>query len=148
MPKPTSPVVILMADDDPDDLLLTADALREADITSSFRTVNDGRDLMSYLNRTDGYTDRNAPRPDLVLLDWNLPVKHGKEVLSGIKTDPDLRTIPVVILTSSAAEEDILKAYDLSANCYITKPVDFDQFYQVVRSIEDFWFSIVKLPSK
>lgn len=140
------PISILLVEDNPGDVRLTEEALREGKVNNELNVASDGGEAMAYLRREGQHAD--AERPDLVLLDWNLPVKHGREVLKDIKTDPDLRKIPVVVLTSSEAEEDILKAYDLNANCYITKPVDLDQFYAVVRSIEDFWFTIVKLPGK
>lgn len=141
-----APITILMVEDNPDDVYLTIEALKDAKVHNSMYTVEDGVEALKFLRHEGEFA--NAPRPDLILLDLNLPRKSGREVLSEIKTDPDLTPIPVVILTTSAADEDILKAYELHANCYITKPVDFDQFITVVRTIEDFWFSIVRLPRK
>jgi two-component system, chemotaxis family, response regulator Rcp1 len=124
---------------------LAKEALKESKIKNDLHIVGDGIDAMDFLHRNGKFT--NAPRPDLILLDLNLPRKDGREVLAEIKNDPDLKRIPVVILTISKAEEDILKTYNLHANCYITKPLDLDQFMKVVKSIEDFWLTIVKLPS-
>ena len=137
-------VEILMVEDNPGDVRLTQEALKESKVRNKMHVVGDGVEALAFLRREGQYA--YAPRPDLILLDLNLPRKNGSEVLTEIKEDPDLRRIPVVILTISQAEEDILKTYDLHANCYITKPVDLDQFLKVVKSIEDFWFSIVKLP--
>lgn len=135
---------ILMVEDNPDDVDLTKEALLDAKVTFELHVVEDGVAAMEFLRREGSY--REAPRPDLILLDLNLPKKDGREVLVEIKTDEDLRRIPVVVLTTSAAEEDVLGAYSSHVNCYITKPADFDQFIKVVKSIEDFWFTIVKLP--
>jgi CheY-like chemotaxis protein len=140
------PVEILLVEDNPGDVRLTVEALREAKVHNHLSVANDGVEALAFLRRAGKYAD--APRPDLILLDLNLPKKDGREVLSEIKADAALRTIPVVILTTSTAEQDILKSYDLHANCYITKPVDLDQFITVVQSVESFWFSIVTLPSK
>ncbi len=137
-------VEILMVEDNPGDVRLTQEALKESKVRNKMHVVEDGVEALAFLRREGQYAD--APHPDLILLDLNLPRKNGREVLAEIKEDPDLRRIPVVILTISQAEEDVLKTYDLHANCYITKPVDLDQFIKVVRSIEDFWFGIVKLP--
>ncbi len=137
-------VEILMVEDNPGDVRLTREALKESKVRNKMHVVEDGVEALAFLRREGQYAD--APHPDLILLDLNLPRKNGREVLAEIKEDPDLRRIPVVILTISQAEEDALKTYDLHANCYITKPVDLDQFIKVVRSIEDFWFGIVKLP--
>ena len=136
---------ILLVEDNPGDRRLTVEALKEAKISNELHTVNDGAAAMAFLRRQGRYAD--APRPGLVLLDLNLPKMDGREVLKEIKQDPDLRSIPVVILTTSEAEEDIIKAYEWHANCYITKPVDLEQFIKVVRSVQDFWFTIVKLPA-
>lgn len=136
---------ILLVEDNPGDVRLTEEALREGKVKNRLFVVNDGVDAISYLRRRDGYQD--AIKPDLILLDLNLPRKDGRQVLEEIKEDPELRTIPVVVLTTSAAEEDILKSYNLHANCYITKPVDLEQFLKIVQSIEDFWLSVVKLPN-
>ena len=137
-------VEILMVEDNPGDVRLTQEAFKEGKVRNKMHVVEDGVEALAFLRHEGQYAD--APRPDLILLDLNLPKRNGREVLAEIKEDPDLRRIPVVILTISQAEEDILKTYDLHANCYITKPVDLDQFIKVVKSIEDFWFGIVKLP--
>ena len=138
------PIEVLLVEDNPGDVRLTREALRDGKVSNRLSVVQDGVEALRFLRREEPYAD--APRPDVVLLDLNLPKKDGRQVLQEIKQDPALRTIPVVILTSSDAERDISGAYALQANCYITKPVDLDQFITVVRSIEDFWFSIVKLP--
>jgi len=138
------PVEILLVEDNPGDVRLTREALKEAKVRNSLSVVGDGVEAMAFLRREGSYA--TAPRPDIVLLDLNLPKKDGREVLAEVKADPDLRRIPVVILTTSKAEEDILKTYDLHANCFVTKPVDFDQFIKVIRSIEGFWLTIVQLP--
>lgn len=135
---------ILLVEDNPGDVRLTREALKEGKILNDLSVVGDGVEALAYLRREDGYA--GAERPDLILLDLNLPKKDGREVLEEIKGDGDLKKIPVVVLTTSAAERDILKAYDLHANCYITKPVDLGQFIKVVQLIEDFWLTIVKLP--
>lgn len=137
-------VEILLVEDNPGDVRLTREALREAKVRNNLHVVEDGVEAMAFLRREGRYAD--APCPDLILLDLNLPKKDGREVLAEIKGDPNLKRIPVVILTTSEAEQDILKAYDLYANCYITKPVDLEQFIKVVKAIEDFWLTIVKLP--
>lgn len=139
------PVEILLVEDNPGDVRLAVEALKDAKVSNNLSIVTDGEAALEFLRRQGQYAQ--AARPDLVLLDLNLPRKSGREVLCDIKDDPKLRTIPVVILTTSQAEEDILKAYNCNANCYITKPVDLDQFIKVVRSIEDFWLTIVKLPA-
>jgi CheY-like chemotaxis protein len=138
------PVEILLVEDNPGDVRLTVEALKEAKVRNNLHVAENGVEAMAFLRQEGEYAD--APRPDVILLDLNLPKKDGREVLAEIKEDPDLRRIPVVILTVSQAEEDILKTYDLHANCYITKPVDLDQFLTVVRSIEDFWLTVVRLP--
>lgn len=138
------PVEILLVEDSPGDVRLTQQNLRESKMRNKLSVVTDGVEAMAFLRREGSYA--HAARPDLILLDLNLPRKDGREVLREIKADDDVKRIPVVILTISEAEEDILKTYDLHANCYITKPVDFEQFARVVRSIEDFWLTIVKLP--
>ena len=135
---------ILLVEDNAGDRRLTVEALKEAKIGNELHAVSDGAAAIAFLRRQGKYV--NAPRPGLVLLDLNLPKMDGREVLKEIKQDPDLRSIPVVILTTSDAEEDIIKTYDSHANCYITKPVDFEQFMKVVRSIQDFWVTIVQLP--
>ena len=138
------PVEILLVEDNPGDVRLTREALREGKVRNNLSVASDGVEAVAYLRREGEHA--HAVRPDLILLDLNLPRMDGREVLAEIKADPSLRNIPVVVLTSSQAEEDIVRAYDLHANCYVTKPVDLDQFIRVVESIEDFWFSIVKLP--
>jgi CheY-like chemotaxis protein len=139
------PIEILLVEDSPDDASLTMDALRDGRIRNNITLVEDGEAAMAFLRREGRYA--SAPRPDLILLDLNLPRKDGRAVLKEIKLDPSLRRIPVVIMTSSDDEKDILGAYDMYVNCYVTKPVDLDQFLHVVKSIEHFWFSIVKLPT-
>lgn len=144
-PRPNSkPVDILLVEDSPTDVLLAQEALESAKVLNNLHVAIDGVEAMQYLRRQPPY--EKATRPDLVLLDLNLPRKDGREVLAEIKDDPILKTIPVVVLTTSKAEEDILRAYGLHANCYVTKPVDFNQFTEVVRAIENFWFTIVSLP--
>ncbi len=138
------PVEILLVEDNPGDVRLTREALREGKVRNNLNVAEDGVQALAYLRREGQYA--GAARPDLILLDLNLPKKDGREVLAEIKQDPSLRHIPVVILSSSPAEQDIIRAYDLHANCYVTKPVDLDQFITVVKSIEDFWFTIVRLP--
>ncbi|WP_228045638.1 MULTISPECIES: response regulator [unclassified Tolypothrix] len=138
------PIEVLLVEDNPGDALLTRIALEDSKISVNLNVVEDGVEAMAFLRKQDKYAD--VPHPDIVLLDLNLPKKDGREVLAEIKGDAHLRRIPVVVLTTSQAEEDILKAYNLAANCYITKPVDFDQFVRIVRSIENFWFAVVKLP--
>ena len=139
------PVEILLVEDNPGDVRLTEEALKEGKVLNNIHLANDGVEAMSFLQKEGKYI--NAVRPDLILLDLNLPKKDGREVLMEIKKDEALRRIPVVVLTTSMAEEDIIRTYDYHANCYITKPVDFDQFIKVVKSIEDFWLSVVKLPN-
>ncbi len=141
-----NPIDILVVEDNPGDARLIKEVLNEQKIFNSLFIVNDGVEAMNFLLKKGKYKD--SPRPDLVILDLNLPRKDGREVLADIKANDDLKRIPVVIMTISQAEADILKSYNLHANCYITKPIDLDQFVKVIKSIEDFWFSIVKLPSK
>ena len=138
------PVEILLVEDNPGDVDLTRETLQDSKLLNHMNVVNNGVEAMAYLRREGKYADRT--RPDLILLDLNLPKKDGREVLAEVKADDRLRCIPVVVLTTSSAEQDILQAYDLHANCYITKPVNLDQFSAVVRAIEEFWFTIVKLP--
>ena len=140
------PIEILLVEDNPGDVRLTREALKDAKMSNVLHVVEDGALALDFLHRRGDYV--NARRPDLILLDLNLPRKNGREVLQEIKQDPRLKIIPVVILTTSQAEEDILGAYSEHANCYITKPVDFSQLTKIVRTIEDFWLSIVTLPPK
>lgn len=138
------PVDILLVEDNPGDVRLTVEALRESKVLANLQVARDGIEALAMLRREGPYAD--ARRPDLILLDLNLPRLDGRQVLETIKADADLRQIPVVILTTSAAEQDILQAYNLHANCYITKPVDMDQFIRVVQAIDNFWLTIVRLP--
>jgi chemotaxis family two-component system response regulator Rcp1 len=138
------PIEVLLVEDNPGDVRLTREALKDGKVSNNLSVMQDGVEALRFLRREGPYAD--APRPDMVLLDLNLPKKDGRQVLQEMKQDRSLRTIPVVVLTSSDAERDIIGAYELQANCYITKPVDLDQFITAVKSIEDFWFSIVKLP--
>lgn len=138
------PVEILLVEDSPGDARLTKEALKEGKVLNNLNVVGDGVEALAFLRKEGPYV--NTTRPDLILLDLNLPKKDGREVLAAIKNDPDLKRIPVVILTTSSAEKDVLKSYDLHANCYVTKPVDFEQFITVVKSVEDFWLTVVKLP--
>jgi two-component system, chemotaxis family, response regulator Rcp1 len=140
------PVEILLVEDNPGDVRLTREALRDARILNHISVAEDGVAALAFLRRALAGRDAAAPQPDLILLDLNLPRKSGLQVLAEIKGDPDLRRIPVAVLTSSRAERDILASYDLHANCYITKPVDLDRFISAVQAIEEFWFTIVKLP--
>ena len=139
-------VDILLVEDNPGDVELAREGLRECKIRNNLHVVADGLEASAFLHRKGAYASR--PRPDIILLDLNLPKRDGRELLREIKEDEELKQIPVVILTTSAAEEDILRSYALHANCYVTKPLGIDQFLAVVRSIEDFWFTIVKLPPK
>ena len=139
-----SVVEILMVEDNPADARLTEEALKEGLLCNRLHLARDGVEAMQFLRKEGAFSD--APRPDVVLLDLNLPRKDGREVLAEIKTDPDLKHIPVVVLTTSEAEQDILKSYALHANCYVTKPVDLQRFIEIVRQIETFWLQIVKLP--
>jgi two-component system, chemotaxis family, response regulator Rcp1 len=140
------PVHILLVEDNPGDVRLTKEALREGKIINTLSDVPDGVEALNFLRKKGRYA--GATRPDVILLDLNLPRKDGREVLAEIKDDPDLKRIPVVVITSSSSEEDVLRSYDLHANCYVSKPVDLEQFMSVVKSIEDFWMGIVKLPPK
>ncbi|MCU7497392.1 MAG: response regulator [Ignavibacteria bacterium] len=140
------PMEILLVEDNNGDILLIQEALEEGKLNSNLSVAKNGMEAVEFLHRRGIYSD--APTPDLILLDMNLPKKNGKEVLAEIKSDEDLKVIPVVILTSSQAEQDILTSYKLNANCYITKPVDFEKFINVISSIENFWFSVVKLPTQ
>ena len=139
-----NPIEILLVEDNAGDVRLTREALKDAKVLNTLHVARDGEEAMDYLYHKGKYAD--APRPDLILLDLNLPRKDGREVLAEIKADEDLKRIPVVILTTSKSEEDVLKMYNLHANCYVTKPLDLDQFIRVVQAIEDFWFTVVRLP--
>jgi CheY-like chemotaxis protein len=139
-------ITILMADDDADDRLLAEDAMKESRLGNTFRCVEDGQELMEYLTRRGKYATADAPRPGLILLDLNMPRKDGRQALQEIKSDPELRRIPVVILTTSKTEEDVLRSYDLGANSFISKPVTFDRLVEIVRTLGNYWFSIVELP--
>ncbi|TLD40230.1 MAG: Two-component system response regulator [Candidatus Jettenia ecosi] len=141
-----SSIEILLVEDSPGDVRLTQEALKESKLKNNLHVVGDGAEAMAFLRKKGKYAA--VPRPDLILLDLNLPKKDGREVLTEIKSDNDLVLIPVVILTVSRSEEDILRAYGLHANCYISKPIDFNQFISVVKAIENFWFTIVKLPPR
>ena len=138
-------IEILLIEDHSGDARLAQEALKEGKVKNQLHIVTDGMAATDFLFKRNDYKD--APRPDLIILDLNIPKKHGHEVLAEVKADEELKKIPVVILTISKAEEDILKAYNLHANCYITKPLDFDKFMEVIKSIEDFWLTIVKLPN-
>ena len=140
----TEPIEILLVEDNPGDARLAAEALKENKVRNNLHQVRDGVEAMRYLRREAPYT--GVPVPDLILLDLNLPRKDGREVLEEIKGDPELRLVPVVVLTTSAAERDLIKSYNLHANAYVIKPIDLDRFIEVVRAIESFWFTIVKLP--
>lgn len=139
------PIEILLVDDNPGDVRLTVEALRDGKVQNTLHVARDGVEAIAFLRREGKYAD--APHPGLILLDLNLPKKDGTQVLAEIKEDPALKHIPVVILTGSKAGEDIIKAYNLHANCYVTKPIDLEQFITVVQSITDFWLTIVKLPT-
>ena len=143
-PELVRPVEILLVEDNPGDVRLTMEALKEAKVINNLTVLKDGEEALSYLRRQGSYAQ--AKRPHLILLDLNLPRKDGREVLAQIKADEALKRIPVVVLTTSQDEQDVLRSYNLHANCYITKPVDLDQFISVVRTIEDFWLVIVVLP--
>lgn len=138
------PIDVLLVEDDPGDVVLIQEAFEHNKVQNRLAVVSDGVEAVAYLRREDGFAD--APRPDLVLLDLNLPRKDGREVLAEIKADDSLAAIPVVVLTTSEAEEDILRSYKLHANAYVSKPVDFDRFIEVVRQIDEFFVSVVKLP--
>ncbi len=142
----TEPIEILLVEDNPGDARLAVEALKDSKVRNKLYHVKDGVEAMDFLHRRGGYPD--APVPDLILLDLNLPRKDGREVLEEIKEDPKLRFIPVVVMTSSEAERDLVKSYGLHANAYVVKPIDLDRFVEVVQAIEDFWFAIVKLPPK
>jgi CheY-like chemotaxis protein len=147
-------IEVLLIEDNPGDVNLTrialagspGETLRKREVNINLSVVSDGVEAMAFLHHKNGY--EQAVKPDLILLDWNLPRKNGQQVLSEIDTDEGLRRIPVIVLTTSQSDEDILKAYNLHANCFISKPVDFDKFVQIIQSIEDFWFGVVKLPPR
>ncbi len=143
-PTPLDVVDVLLVEDDDGDVLMTREAFEHHKIRNKLHVVQDGEEALQFLHREGPYAD--APRPGLILLDLNLPRRDGREVLAELKADPELRVIPVVVLTTSEAEEDILRSYSLHANAYISKPVDFDQFIEVIRQIDDFFVTVVKLP--
>ena len=139
-------IEILLVEDSPSDTALTIEALKAGKVANTLNHVEDGVEALAYLRRQGKYS--NAVRPDLIMLDLNLPRKDGREVLVELKNDLDLKTIPVIVLTTSRSDEDVLRSYQLNANCYITKPVDFEHFIEVIRSIEQFWLTVVTLPQK
>jgi CheY-like chemotaxis protein len=141
-PSSAKPVEILLVEDDPGDVLMTREALADSKLLNNLHVVDNGEDAMAHLARTD------LPRPDLILLDLNLPRMDGREVLAAIKQDEALKRIPVVVLTTSEAEDDVLRSYDLHANAYVTKPVDFDRFVDIVRRVDEFFVTVVRLPSR
>ena len=146
MPEMGRPIDILMVEDNPHDVRLTMEAFKDAKVSNNLSVASDGEEALKFLRREGEYA--SSSRPDLILLDLNLPKKYGREVLEEIKRDPDLKRIPVVVLTTSGNEKDILRAYELHVNAYITKPVDLDQFIKIVEAVEDFWLTVVKLPPK
>lgn len=148
MIKTGQPIVILMADDDADDRMLTKEALEESRVLNDLRFVQDGEELMDYLKNRGSYADKDAwPRPGLILLDLNMPKKDGREALKEIKDDPELRRIPVVVMTTSQAEEDIFRSYDLGASSFITKPVTFDRLVELMKTLGNYWVEFVQLPN-
>jgi CheY-like chemotaxis protein len=146
MPQKVEVIDVLLVEDDPGDVLLIQEAFADNKLRNQLHHVSDGVEALAFLRREDGY--RDVPRPDLVLLDLNLPRKDGREVLAEVKSDEALQHIPVVVLTTSKAEEDVLRSYKLHANAYVTKPVDFDRFIEVVRQIDEFFVTVVKLPPR
>ena len=144
--QPTRQIEVLLVEDDPGDVLMTREAFQDYKVANQLHVVQDGADAMAFLRREGDYA--GAPRPDLVLLDLNLPRMDGREVLQAIKGDAELASIPVVVLTTSEAEEDVLRSYSLHANAYVTKPVDFERFIQVVRQIDEFFVTVVRLPRR
>jgi CheY-like chemotaxis protein len=140
------PIEILLVEDDEGDVLLTTEALEASKITNNMHVARNGEEALKFLRRQDGFAE--APRPDIVLLDLNLPRVDGREVLAQVKSDDELRRIPIIVLTTSEAEEDIVRSYDLHANAYVTKPVDFNRFLQVIQSIDEFFVTVVKLPTR
>lgn len=145
-PQPARQIEVLLVEDDPGDVLMTKEAFEDYKVKNQLHVVNDGAEAMAFLRGEGEYAD--SPRPDLVLLDLNLPRMDGREVLQAIKSDAELASIPVVVLTTSEAEEDVLRSYSLHANAYVTKPVDFERFIEVVRQIDDFFVSVVRLPGR
>ena len=145
-PQSGRQIEVLLVEDDPGDVLMTREAFQDYKVRNQLHVVTDGTEAMAFLRRAGSYAD--APRPDLVLLDLNLPRMDGREVLQEIKSDPELSSIPVVVLTTSEAEEDVLRSYTLHANAYVTKPVDFERFISVVRQIDDFFVTVVRLPTR
>jgi CheY-like chemotaxis protein len=143
---PSRQIEVLLVEDDPGDVLMTREAFQDYKLANQLHVVHDGADAMAFLRREGGYS--GAPRPDLVLLDLNLPRMDGREVLQAIKSDPELASIPVVVLTTSEAEDDVLRSYSLHANAYVTKPVDFERFIEVVRQIDEFFVTVVRLPQR
>ncbi|MGZ6741104.1 MAG: response regulator [Mycobacteriales bacterium] len=141
-----APIEILLVEDDPGDVLMTQEAFADHKLANTLHVVTNGEDALSFLRKTGPWTD--APTPDLVLLDLNLPRRDGREVLAEVKGDPELRRVPVVVLTTSDAEEDVLRSYDLHANAYVQKPVDFTRFVAAIRAIDDFFISVVRLPTR
>ncbi len=137
---------ILLVEDNPGDVRLTEEALKEGKVNNSLSVARDGAEALAFLHKEGEF--KGKPTPDLILLDLNLPKLNGPEVLQRIKDEPDLKRIPVVVLTTSTAEQDVLKSYDLNANCFITKPVDLDQFFKVIRTIDEFWLNVVRLPER
>lgn len=146
MPTQPRPITILMADDDEDDCVMTREALEEARLGNDLRFVRDGEELLDYLKRRGRFAGAEAPRPGLILLDLNMPRKDGREALREIKADPELRRIPIVVLTTSKAEEDVFRTYDLGANSFVSKPVTFEGLANLMRSLGQYWFEIVELP--
>lgn len=146
MPDSTTIIEVLLVEDDPGDVLMTREAFEHNKVVNRLSVVSDGVSAMDYLHKRGGYTD--AVTPDLILLDLNLPRMDGREVLAELKADPELRKIPVVVLTTSEAEEDVVRSYSLYANAFVTKPVDFDRFIEVVRQIDDFFVTVVRLPPR
>lgn len=146
MPEAGRPIDILLIEDNPHDVRLTMEAFKDAKVSNNLTVAADGEEALKVLRREGEYA--GSPRPDLILLDLNLPKKSGREVLEEIKHDPDLLRIPVVVLTTSENEKDILRAYELHVNAYVTKPVDLDQFIKIVEAVEDFWLTVVKFPPK
>jgi CheY-like chemotaxis protein len=146
MPQPARQIEVLLVEDDPGDVLMTREAFQDYKVANRLHVVQDGADAMAFLRREGDFS--GAPRPDLVLLDLNLPRMDGREVLQAIKSDAELASIPVVVLTTSEAEEDVLRSYSLHANAYVTKPVDFERFIEVVRQIDDFFVTVVRLPNR